>query len=133
MPSTNQVANTSTTNIVPVQAVFNSAGVCLGLVGPAGEYFSPPLTADTITGATITGSTIDASTITSTTITAPVLTLIVTTEAALGAIANAINTSGKALGSLVLASDTHTLYTANGSTAGALWYNADGSASITPA
>ena len=50
---TNQVASTSTTNIVPVQAVFNSAGQCLGLIGPGGTYFSPPLTGDTINGATI--------------------------------------------------------------------------------
>jgi hypothetical protein len=48
MSSTNQVANTSTTNIVPVQAVFNDAGVCLGLIGPGGAYFSPPLAGDTI-------------------------------------------------------------------------------------
>jgi hypothetical protein len=48
MSNINQVASTSTTNIVPVQAVFNSAGQCLGLVGPGGTYFSPPLTGDTI-------------------------------------------------------------------------------------
>jgi hypothetical protein len=44
---TNQVASTSTTNIVPVQAVFNSAGQCLGLIGPGGNYFSPPLSGNT--------------------------------------------------------------------------------------
>jgi len=43
MSSTNQVANTSTTQIVPVQATFNSAGVCTGLIGPGGQVFSPPL------------------------------------------------------------------------------------------
>jgi len=48
MANTNQVANTSTQNIVPVQAAFNTAGACLGLVGPGGAYFSPPLTGDTI-------------------------------------------------------------------------------------
>ena len=48
MPTSNAVASTSTQNIVPVQAAFNTAGACLGLVGPGGAYFSPPLTGDTI-------------------------------------------------------------------------------------
>jgi hypothetical protein len=46
--SSNQVASTVTQQTVPVQAQFNSAGVCLGLVGPGGQFFSPPLTGDTI-------------------------------------------------------------------------------------
>ena len=57
MSSTNSVANTSTTNIVPVQAEFNSAGACLGLVGPAGAYFSPPITGSTINNTVIGGTT----------------------------------------------------------------------------
>lgn len=69
MSSANSVASTSSTNIVPVQAEFNSAGVCVGLVGPGGAYFSPPLTGSTIdntviggtTPAAITGTTILAS------------------------------------------------------------------------
>ena len=69
MSSTNSVASTSSTNIVPVQAEFNSAGVCVGLVGPGGAYFSPPLTGSTIdntviggtTPAAVTGTTILAS------------------------------------------------------------------------
>ena len=131
--ATNQVASTITTNIVPVQAVFNSDGVCLGLIGPAGVYFSPPLTNDTITGATISASTITTSTITAPTITAPVLSLRVTTEAALGAIANAINTTGKAQGSIVYTSDTKLIYVAAGATAASLWYLANGTTPITPA
>jgi len=67
MSNTNQVASTSSTNIVPVQAVFNDAGQCLGLIGPGGAYFSPPLSSDTITGATVTSSTIDSSAIGATT------------------------------------------------------------------
>lgn len=138
MANINNVASTTTTNIVPVQAVFNAAGDCLGLVGPGGAYFSPPLTNDTITGATITsstisGSTISTSTITAPTITAPVLSLRITTEAALGAIANAINTANKAQGSAVYTSDTHLIYVANGATAGALWYPSSGATAITPA
>jgi len=46
MSSTNQVANTSTNNIVPVQASFNTAGVCTGLIGQ-GTTFSPPLSGNT--------------------------------------------------------------------------------------
>lgn len=41
--TSNQVAQTSTQNIVPVQAEFNTAGSCLGLVGPGGAYFYPPV------------------------------------------------------------------------------------------
>ena len=62
MANINQVASTSTQNIVPVQAAFNTAGVCLGLVGPGGAYFSPPLTNDVITGATIDNSVIGGTT-----------------------------------------------------------------------
>lgn len=62
MSSTNSVAYTSSTNLVPVQAEFNSAGVCVGLVGPGGAYFSPPLSNDTITGATIDNSVIGGTT-----------------------------------------------------------------------
>jgi hypothetical protein len=43
MTTSNQVASTSTTNIVPVQGIFDSNGNCLGLVGPGGEIFYPPL------------------------------------------------------------------------------------------
>jgi hypothetical protein len=69
MSSANSVAYTSSTNLVPVQAEFNSAGVCVGLVGPGGAYFSPPLTGSTIdntviggtTPAAVTGTTVYAS------------------------------------------------------------------------
>jgi len=50
--SSNQVASTVTVQNVPVQAQFNSAGVCLGLVGPGGAFFSPPLTGDVINPST---------------------------------------------------------------------------------
>ena len=46
MSSTNQVANTSTQQYVPVQAIFNAAGVCTGLIGQ-GTTFSPPLSGNT--------------------------------------------------------------------------------------
>ena len=62
MANFNGVASSSTTNIVPVQAQFDANGNCVGLIGPGGAYFSPPLTADIITGATINSSTIGATT-----------------------------------------------------------------------
>lgn len=43
MPNFNQVANTDTVNIVPVQGLFDANGVCLTLIGPGGEYFWPPV------------------------------------------------------------------------------------------
>ena len=52
MSSTNQVANTSTQQIVPVQATFNAAGVCTGLIGQ-GTTFSPPLSGNTENPSTI--------------------------------------------------------------------------------
>ena len=70
MSSANSVAYTSSTNLVPVQAEFDSAGACVGLVGPGGAFFSPPLTNTTIddsviggtTPAAVTGTTVYSST-----------------------------------------------------------------------
>lgn len=71
MGYTNQVASTQTTNIVPVQAAFNSAGVCTGLIGPGGTVFLPPLSPSVIGGSatiaegegtvTITNASVTAS------------------------------------------------------------------------
>lgn len=133
MSNFNQVASTVTQQTVPVQAQFNAAGECLGLVGPGGVFFSPPLTNAAIAGSAISGSTITTSTLTAPVVTAPVLSLRVTTTAALGAIANAINTAGKAQGSVVYASDTNLMYVANGATAVSTWSPSDGTTAITPA
>ena len=65
--SSNKVATTSTQNIVPVQAEFDVNGNCLGLVGPGGVFFSPPISTDTITNSTITNSTINSTSIGATT------------------------------------------------------------------
>lgn len=62
MSNINNVASTNTQNTVPVGANFDTSGNCLGLVGPGGAYFSPPLTSDTINGATINSSTVGATT-----------------------------------------------------------------------
>jgi hypothetical protein len=42
MSYTNSVASTVTTQIVPVQGQFDSAGNCLALIGPGGVTFYPP-------------------------------------------------------------------------------------------
>lgn len=47
MSSTNSVASTVTVQTVPVQAQFDSSGNCIGLIGPAGVVFSPPLSGNT--------------------------------------------------------------------------------------
>ena len=62
MSSANSVAYTSSTNLVPVQAEFDSAGACVGLVGPGGAFFSPPLTNTTIDDSVIGGTIPDAVT-----------------------------------------------------------------------
>jgi hypothetical protein len=58
MPYSNSVANQSTQNTTPVQVNFDVNGNCLGLVGQSGNYFSPPMSGNTITNPTITGGTI---------------------------------------------------------------------------
>ena len=89
MPITNAVASTVTQNTVPVQANFDVNNVCLGLVGPSGNYFSPPLTSNAITTPAITGGTISGSAITG------------------GTIANTVaNLSTLSMGSNLIASST---------------------------
>ena len=57
-----------------------------------------------------------------------------TTSTALGAIGNAVNTSGKALGTTLYNTTTKTFYVAQGATAGSTWVDAaDGTTTITPA
>jgi hypothetical protein len=53
MGNFNQVASTVTVQNVPVQAQFNSAGQCLGLIGPGGQFFSPPLSGNAENPATL--------------------------------------------------------------------------------
>jgi len=56
-----------------------------------------------------------------------------TTTAALGAIGNAINTTGKVTGKMVVDLSSGLIYTATGAAAGSAWYGSDGTAAITPA
>ena len=48
MANFNGVASSSTTNIVPVQAQFDANGNCVGLIGPGGALFSPPISGVTV-------------------------------------------------------------------------------------
>lgn len=66
MPSTNSVASQSTQNTTPVQVNFDVNGNCLGLVGQSGNYFSPPLSGNTISNATISNPTITGGSISNT-------------------------------------------------------------------
>ena len=62
------------------------------------------------------------------------LTSTTTTSTALGAIGNAVNTSGKALGTTLYNTTTKTFYVAQGATAGSTWIDSsDGTTTITPA
>jgi hypothetical protein len=47
--TSNQVASTVSTNIVPVQGLFDANGTCISLIGPGGEYFSPPVSFSAVT------------------------------------------------------------------------------------
>lgn len=48
------VANSSNTNLLPVQAEYDANGNCLGLFGQGGNALLTPLTATTITANTVT-------------------------------------------------------------------------------
>ena len=62
------------------------------------------------------------------------LTSTTTTSVALGAIGNAVNTSGKALGTTLYNTTTKTFYVAQGATAASTWIDSsDGTTTITPA
>ena len=62
------------------------------------------------------------------------LTSTTTTSTALGAIANAVNTSGKALGTTLYNTTTKTFYVAQGALAASTWIDSsDGTTTITPA
>lgn len=59
--------------------------------------------------------------------------VVISATAALGAIGNAINTTGKYTGKLVADATTKNLMIASGATAGSVWTNYGGGADITPA
>ena len=86
----------------------------------------------TITVTATFGATTAVTTLTATSI-AGALTSTTTTSAALLAIGNAVNTSGKALGTTLYNTTTNTFYVAQGATAGSTWIDSsDGTTVITP-
>lgn len=87
-------------------------------------------TSGTVNGLTLTGGTITSSG----TITLGGSFALPTASAAnVGAIANAINTTGKYTGKMVVDYATGIIYTATGSTAGSAWAPSDASGLVTPA
>ena len=101
------------------------SGVATFLATPSSANLASAVTGETGSGALVFG--------TSPTITSPVLTLRVSTAAALGDIANAINTAGKAQGAVVYNSNDNLLYVANGALAADTWSPSGGGTDITPA
>ena len=67
------------------------------------------------------------------TVTATTLVLPTSTAAAVGAIGNAINTTGKVIGKTVVDLATGLQYTATGTAANSPWKASDGTTSVTPA
>ena len=53
MTTSNQVASTSSTNLLPVQAKYDANGNCLGLFGQGGNEISCPINATTVNAAVI--------------------------------------------------------------------------------
>ena len=96
----------------------------------ASTTFSGPVTSTNGFIGAVTGNAATATLATTAT------TSIVTpqsTVAAIGAIANAINTAGKVVGKTIVVLATGVQYTATGTTAGSTWVPSDGTAAITPA
>lgn len=91
------------------------------------------LTATAATITTLTSTTGNITTVNATTVDADNILVPVVTAAALGAVGNAINTTGKSAGKLVFNSNDDTLYVAKGALAASDWAPSDGGAAITPA
>lgn len=78
----------------------------------------------TLSGSTLTGN-VDA--------TAGYVQLRTNTAAEIGAIANAVNTTGKAAGTIVFDTTNSKLKIATGANANSTWVDADGTNAVTPA
>ncbi len=87
-------------------------------------------TAGTVNGLTLTGGPITGS---GTITLGGNLALVADTAANLALIANAINTTGKYTGKMVVDLATGLIFTATGSTAGSVWRASDGTTVATPA
>jgi hypothetical protein len=93
-----------------------------------GTLYNVTLSAPTVTDATITGTVtgnVDA--------TAGYVQLRTATAVQIGAIGNAVNTAGKAAGTIVFDTTNSKLKIATGATAASTWVDADGTNAVTPA
>ena len=99
----------------------------------ASTTFSGPVTSTNGFIGNVTGTATSATTATTATSATSAIVTPQSTAAALGAIANAINTTGKVVGKTVVDLATGKQYTATGTTAASTWVVSDGSTAITPA
>ena len=90
----------------------------------ASTTFSGPVTSTNGFIGAVTGS-VDA--------TAGYIQLRTATSAEIAAVANAVNTTGKAAGTIVFDTTLSTLKIATGALAADTWVNADGTTAVTPA
>lgn len=86
-------------------------------------------TAGTVNGLTLTGGPITGS---GTVTLGGQLALVADTAANLADIANAINTTGKYIGKMVVDLSTGLIFTASGAAAGDTWYASDGTTTAVP-
>lgn len=93
--------------------------------------FSGPVKSDNGFEGAITGNVIGNVTGNVTGTVTGTIILPTATAANLGAIANAINTTGKVTGKTVVDIATGVIYTASGATAGSAWYGSDAT-TVTP-
>ena len=84
--------------------------------------------AGTVNGLTLTGTVTSSGSITL----GGNFALVADTVANLEAIGNAINTTGKYTGKMVVVLSSGLIFTASGSTAGAVWRASDGTTTATP-
>ncbi len=95
--------------------------------------FSGPVKSDNGFEGNIVGNVTGTASAVSGTVTATTLILPTSTAAAIGAIGNAINTTGKVIGKTVVDLATGLQYTATGTAANSPWKASDGTTSVTPA
>lgn len=107
----------------------DGAGVLSWSAGDGTGTVTQVATAGTVNGLTLTGGPITGS---GTVTLGGQLALVADTAANLALIANAINTTGKYTGKMVVDLATGLIFTATGSTAGSVWKASDGTTVATP-
>jgi hypothetical protein len=86
----------------------------------------------TINGGTLTGVTVTGTVTGNVDATAGYIQLRTATAAQIAAIANAVNTTGKAAGTIVFDTTNSKLKIATGANANSTWVDADGTNAVTP-